>query len=282
MLQKDLDDLKQQALTGEPTAMFQYGIVLMRDFADTSGLEFVQKAAASGLPDARIAIAMFQITELSQTDLQSGEVDVKTDGSPSTPSGKALVRADPAAGIATMTELAESGYPPAMLNLGYCYGNGLGVKEDLKMAFQWFDKAANANFPQAMYLVAMHLLALDADGESKSAIGKGASAGTTPQRMVPGDTDRAIQLLTRAATEGHFPMAMGVLGSMMSDSDDIKIAKEGVKWLKEAATNGHIASIYRLGELIEQGRAGEIKNVKEGAHLKLVAVRQGYDNAAAR
>ena len=42
-------------------------------------------------------------------------------------------------------------YVIGQFEIGYCYDKGMGVKKDLKMAFYWYEKAANNGNMIAMY-----------------------------------------------------------------------------------------------------------------------------------
>ena len=50
--------------------------------------------------------------------------------------------------------LAGDGNPRAQVMLGRCYENGLGVPQDLAVAAQWYQLAAEQNYSEAQVLLA--------------------------------------------------------------------------------------------------------------------------------
>jgi TPR repeat protein len=49
----------------------------------------------------------------------------------------------------TFKKAAEQGNDKAQNNLGVCYANGLGVKQDLEKAAKWWTKAAQQGYASA-------------------------------------------------------------------------------------------------------------------------------------
>jgi TPR repeat protein len=61
---------------------------------------------------------------------------------------------NPEKGYAIYKDYAARGNPEAMNAMGMIYNNGLaGVTADTKAAFNWFTKAANANYSSACFNV---------------------------------------------------------------------------------------------------------------------------------
>ncbi|MCR3957032.1 MAG: sel1 repeat family protein [Gudongella sp.] len=56
---------------------------------------------------------------------------------------------NPAKGIKIIKELAESGYPPAVFQLGLCYFDNLGVKRNYNESFRLYLQAAEEGYPSA-------------------------------------------------------------------------------------------------------------------------------------
>ena len=50
---------------------------------------------------------------------------------------------------------AEEGDPVAQVNYGKCFFDGKGVKKDLETAFIWFEKSANQNCPEGLYMLGL-------------------------------------------------------------------------------------------------------------------------------
>lgn len=57
------------------------------------------------------------------------------------------------AAVPKLKYAAEKGHKKAQYRLGKCYDKGLGVKEDDKQAFRWYNKSAEQKFAKAQYEV---------------------------------------------------------------------------------------------------------------------------------
>jgi len=55
--------------------------------------------------------------------------------------------------IEFLKSAAISGYPPAMLELGLCYGNGIGVELDFQSASNWLHRGALKGNPECQYVL---------------------------------------------------------------------------------------------------------------------------------
>ena len=51
------------------------------------------------------------------------------------------------------TKAAKQGDAEAQYNLGMCYGQGKGVKQDVQKAVEWYTKAAEQGFESAKDMV---------------------------------------------------------------------------------------------------------------------------------
>lgn len=51
---------------------------------------------------------------------------------------------------------AEQGYAPAMCDLGICYENGEGLKQDFKEAARWVRMSAERGWPMGQYQMAFY------------------------------------------------------------------------------------------------------------------------------
>src|SRR5690606_29614224 len=80
------------------------------------------------------------------------------------------------------TPLALEGNPAAQTLVAESYSRGLGVRQDVVTAMEWYEKAAEQKVPEAVFQLAMILL----DGGAEI-----------------GDPDRAYTLLKEAADAGN-------------------------------------------------------------------------------
>lgn len=117
---------------------------------------------------------------------------------------------------------------------GFCLANGWGNKKDLKMAFSIFKSfAVYKGDYYGMSLKAYCLL----DGNG-----------------VKSDTDEAVYWLAKAIELKKGGWAMGLMGSCYQDGDDVEQDEEkAVQLYKDAAEQGYVKAMYKLGRIYEKG-----------------------------
>lgn len=129
--------------------------------------------------------------------------------------------------------LAGDGNARAQVMLGRCYENGLGVQQDLGVAAQWFQLAAEQNDSEAQVLLAYCYQ-----------VGAG----------VPKDPRQVMNLMTRAAESGNaeaqFNLALnysqGLYGAPKNE-------KESFRWAELSARQGYAQAERFLGACYEYG-----------------------------
>lgn len=135
--------------------------------------------------------------------------------------------------IQLVTPLASNGNPRAQVILGRCYENGLGVEQDMAVAAQWFQLAAEQNYSEAQVLLAYCY-----------EVGAG----------VPRNGREVMNLMTRAAEQGNaeaqFNLALnysqGLYGAPKNES-------ESFRWASLAAQQGYAQAERFLGACYEYG-----------------------------
>ena len=129
--------------------------------------------------------------------------------------------------------LAGDGNARAQVMLGRCYENGLGVQQDLGVAAQWFQLAAEQNDSEAQVLLAYCYQ-----------VGAG----------VPKDPRQVMNLMTRAAESGNaeaqFNLALnysqGLYGAPKNE-------KESFRWAELSARHGYAQAERFVGACYEYG-----------------------------
>lgn len=112
------------------------------------------------------------------------------------------------------TQLAENGYNPAKIFLGWMYSEGVGTVRNNESALYWFKKAAESKSPEGMFYCGLLLEQDGKDTEAFDFIYQSASTGYGPAlcrlglmyligRGVNVNHDFAIQYLRRAAGKGN-------------------------------------------------------------------------------
>ncbi len=141
------------------------------------------------------------------------------------PAGIAAWQAgDYARAVAEWRAPAEAGDPDAQFNLGQAYRLGRGVPQDLRLAEQWFERAARQRHEQAGANLGLLLFQNGRAREAMPWIQAAAMRGDPRAQYVFGtalfngdvvrrDLPRAYALMSRAAAQG-FPQAVEQLRQM--------------------------------------------------------------------
>lgn len=139
-------------------------------------------------------------------------------------------------GLDYLQAAAQEGYVTAQYNLAKLYYNGdTGVPRDLKLAGAWFDTAARAGYPGALF----------AAGRMYD-LGEG----------VPADPKRAIIYYKEAALKGN-PDAQFALGTFFYEGELVeKNPATARKLFDAAARQGQVDAMFNLGAMTLNGEGG--------------------------
>ncbi len=150
--------------------------------------------------------------------------------------------------------LAGDGNPRAQVLLGRCYENGLGVPQDMAVAAQWYQLAAEQNDSEAQVLLAYCY-----------ELGVG----------VPKNPEAATTLMTRAARAGYAEAQFNLALYYSQGLNQIaKDQKESFRWAKLAADQGYAQAERFVGACYEYG-IGVQENAAEAALWYNKAAAQG-------
>lgn len=141
--------------------------------------------------------------------------------------------------------VAESGDASAMFSLALAYLTGKGTDRDEKAGWKWMKKAADVEYPPAMYEYSNHLAS--ADGVIR-------------------DERKAVKLLKKAADAGHWPAvldyACGLDNGLWGIQQD---SAKAVELFKQCAEQGipramyYLACHYRDGDVVAKNNAKYVK-----------------------
>lgn len=135
--------------------------------------------------------------------------------------------------ISLITNMAADGNPRAQVMLGRCYENGLGVKQDLAVAAQWFQYAAEQNDPEAQLLLAYCYQ-----------VGAG----------VPRDPQQVMNLMSRAAEAGNAEAQFNLaLNYSQGLNGAPKNEQEAFMWAQKSASQGYAQAQRFLGACYQYG-----------------------------
>lgn len=138
--------------------------------------------------------------------------------------------------IVNLRKAAEQNFGPAQNTLGFCYGVGVGVTKDSKVAAEWYQKAASQGNSEAQY----NLGYMHASGEL-------------------GGVDEKISMrLYEQAGEKGFAKAWLNLGAAYLQGNKVltKNLTKAEELLKKAADAGETAAQFNLGLLYVRGDFG--------------------------
>ena len=154
-------------------------------------------------------------------------------------------------------ERAEKNDAAAQTLLGVLLSRGLGVKQDLEAAADWYGLAAKSGDPEALYALAR--LHLDGGGTDR-------------------DPATAADLLQQAADRGHAVAAREFGYLLLQGSGRDKNAMLAAAYFRRAAGLGDIEAQYTLAGLYVEG-VGVVADDKQAARWFETAARNGHAGA---
>lgn len=156
------------------------------------------------------------------------------------------------------TPLALRGDAAAQTLIAEIYSRGLGVRQDIVKAMEWYAKAAEQNVPEAQFELAMLLV----DGGEEF-----------------GDPDRAYELMRKAADAGN-RMAQFNFAQMVMDrqptQEDVETA---VAYFEKAALAGLADAQYAMAQAYREGAGGKPVDLAAARRWLGLAARQNHDTA---
>ena len=155
---------------------------------------------------------------------------------------------------------AEQGNPEAQYLVGMMYNNGMGVRQDPRIALEWFRKATALGDPLGAFKLGCYY-----GGQF---------------RVVEIDMEKSFEYHLIAAKAGY-ALAQSTVGDMYFAQEQFD---DAATWWKRAAEQGYPEALWRLGGLYQSGR-GHIPQDHSlaYAYLKLArsAMEAHRDNPAA-
>lgn len=131
---------------------------------------------------------------------------------------------------------ADQGDAEAEYHIGMMYNNGIGITQDAKQAFTWFQKSAEGGDPLGAYKLGCYYAGQAGD-------------------VIPTDKAKALRYKLIAAKAGYMLAQFDVAGLYMEQ----KKYAEAFKWVSESAKQGFPLALYNLSVLYKDG-TGTKKN----------------------
>lgn len=196
-------------------------------------------------------------------------------------------------------EIAEflvqtEGYAPAANILGFLAEQGMGQKADRAAAISFYEQAAAAGDPYALFNLARIRLSGAEGGEAVSAgldiLRRSALAGHPGAQLelarryregdaLPRDDSLALQWYRRAA-EAAVDMAGYFAGWMIEHGKGTEAdAKTAMSFYQPPARRGYAAAQYALGKLLWQGKNGVAKDAAKAVQWFRKAASQDHLDA---
>jgi len=150
--------------------------------------------------------------------------------------------------------LAEEGHAPSQFSIGLIYHLGRGFKKDLKLAYEWYKKAAlQENAPGMNNLGMMYL-----NGE-----------------YVAQNREVAYMLFEKASTE--HAQAKDNMGQCFENGWGVEQdADLAVNFYQLAGDAGYLPGYYHAGQLLEKGYPGTPKDIDAAVEWYIKAAESGY------
>ncbi|MCR5600980.1 MAG: sel1 repeat family protein [Ruminococcus sp.] len=148
---------------------------------------------------------------------------------------------------------AQDGDLKSQFRLGNMYLHGTGIEHSPEKAIQWFKKAAEKDYPPALYNLAYCY---------QHGIG------------VPVDRITAAVYYKKAADNGDLDALNNLAGCCMRGEGTVRDQNIAAKYYKKAAESGHAKAQYNYGECCFKGM-GIAKNLSEAVHWYKSSAEQG-------
>lgn len=170
--------------------------------------------------------------------------------------GNALVKQDEAKALKCFEQAAKLGYVEAQKLMGLSYLSGEGVAQNMKTAQYWLEKAADAEDPQAEFMMGLLL-----DDDQK-------------------DSPAAFKWYEKSAKHGVVEAQLRVALSYLNGFDVERDVDRAFYWYNEAAKQGAREGVFHLGVMYSRG-IGCTKNDKQAVIYLQQAADKGHGEAQA-
>ncbi len=260
-LSKALEWYEKAALQNDPYSLYATSMILLTG-KETSqedkakAISYLEKAAANGYASAQNDLAMLYLNG------QFVDKDVKK-------------------GIELLEKASESGNPYSMSTLSSIYYQGELVGKDETKALKLQQEAAASGLPESQFNTGyLYLNKIGTSGlkseerlvtEDLVKQDKDSTNGLTDEQI-------AIYWMRKASENGH-PLAQQNLAYMILNGVALGTESEAVSLLQKSADQGISESLYTLGSLYFNGKAGLAKNPKKGVEYVQKAADQGHIQA---
>lgn len=185
---------------------------------------------------------------------------------------------------------AELGDKRCQNQLGIWYEKGIGTEQNYRLALEWFQKAAEQDYPSAFYNIGdYYCLGLGVDRDNQKAIhyykeGTDRKHSGCQMRLgqcylngigVDVNKDLAFSLFTKSSLQGNAPAMFMLFGCYLNGWGTEKDENAAIKYLKKATKGKHAQSCYVLANYYLKGKYVE-KNEQKSLKLYIDSAKRGY------
>ncbi|MEO4000747.1 tetratricopeptide repeat protein [Mesorhizobium sp. CAU 1732] len=156
------------------------------------------------------------------------------------------------------TPLAINGDPAAQTLIAELYSRGMGVRQDMATATEWYEKAAAQNVPEAMFQLAMILL--DGGPEFR-------------------DRNRAFEVMGRAADAGNSMAQFNYAQMILAREQTPEALTRAFSYYEQAADRGLPDAQYAMAQALQHGVAGREVDMPGARRWLELAAAQNFDTA---
>lgn len=185
---------------------------------------------------------------------------------------------------------AELGDKRCQNQLGIWYEDGIGTEQNYRLALEWFQKAAEQDYPSAFGNIGeLYRKGHGVDRDNKKAVhyykeGTDRKQSGCTMRLgqcylngigVDVNKDLAFKLFTESSLQGYAPAMFMLYGCYLNGWGTEKDENVAIKYLKKATKEKHAKSCYILASYYQEGKSVE-KNEQKSLKLYIDSAKRGY------
>lgn len=185
---------------------------------------------------------------------------------------------------------AELGDKRCQNQLGIWYEDGIGTEQNYRLALEWFQKAAEQDYPSAFGNIGeLYRKGHGVDRDNEKAVhyykeGTDRKQSGCTMRLgqcylngigVDVNKDLAFKLFTESSLQGYAPAMFMLYGCYLNGWGTEKDENVAIKYLKKATKEKHAKSCYILASYYQEGKSVE-KNEQKSLKLYIDSAKRGY------
>jgi len=193
--------------------------------------------------------------------------------------------------IVLLTESANRGHAASQNNLGHCYEFGKGVKKDISLALEWYEKSASQNYSASFVNLGYLQLTKQHYQSAFEYFGKASKNGNSIESWyylglmhekgyyVPTNPHLALQYFEKAADGGHEPSSLKVGDCWFSGSGGVpQDYYKAFSIYSKLALNGNYIAANNIAIMHEEGLGVDV-DVEAAETWYKISAKHGNSDA---